>query len=233
MLAGKRYRTAFEAASSLTARDAFAHFTRAVAANTLRLTELGNIKGLGTSRIVEACASNTGLPPRSVDLIITSPPYCGAQKYVRSLNLELRLLGFSENEIAEIDRQTLGTERLSRQHYKGWLLPNAEELVGRISMRDMQRASMLRDYLGGLSAFASELRRVMKAGANAFVTFGTSHIAGVEVHLARLYAEMAEASGLRLVTMLEDEIPTRGMITKRHSTSGTIAQEYVVWLKSS
>jgi hypothetical protein len=184
MRAGKRYRAAFETASSLIAQETFARFTQAVTANTLRIAELNSVCAVGTSRVLDASASQTGLPPRSVDLVITSPPYCGAQKYVRSLSLELRLLGFSESELAEIDRRTLGTERLSRLKCTTDLLPAAEALISTIYARNSQRASILRDYLSGLSACTNELRRVLRPEATAFVTFGTSHIAGVEVNLA-------------------------------------------------
>ena len=232
LVAGRRYKAAFEAASSLSHDDVFARFIRTVEANTSRIAELANVRHPGTSNVIDASAADTGLPSKSVDLTITSPPYCGAQKYVRSLSLELRLLGLSDTELSELDRRTLGTERPSRAKSSGLLLPAAETLVNSITAQNPRRGSMLRDYLAGLAAFSQELKRVMKVGANAFVTFGTSHIAGVEVNLARLYAAIAEASGLSFVAMLEDEIPTRGMITKRHSTSDTIAQEYVVWLKS-
>ena len=211
-------------------------FRKRVESNILRMSELARCPGYGRARVLatSAEAAATGLPPDSVDLIITSPPYCGSQKYVRSLRLEMLLLGFDSSTIAEADRRTLGTERLSIRNAQARLTTpfvDANCFIRRVSATNPTRALMAAEYVHYLSRFAIECARVLKRGGEAFVTFGTSRVAGVPAAWDRLFRTAAEHAGLRLVAVLVDRIPSRGLMTSRHRTSSTIDDERVVWLK--
>ena len=53
------------------------------------------------------------LPPGTVDLVITSPPYGSAQKYVRSMSLSLNWLALaSPQQLSAIEQKTIGREHL-------------------------------------------------------------------------------------------------------------------------
>ena len=208
---------------------------RNVESNIARMAELCRCKNYGTARVLKSAeAAATGLPAQSVDLIITSPPYCGAQKYVRSVKLEMLLLGFDHSEIAETDRRTLGTERVSVKNVKARLdtpLTEANTLIQKISQRNPTRALMTAEYTRYLCRFARECFRVLKSGGEAFVTFGTGHVSGIAVAWDRLFCAAAEEAGLRIISVLIDNIPSRGLMTARHRTSNTIDDERVVWLR--
>ena len=221
------------AVSTSTIHDAF---RRRVESNIARMSELRNCKGYGRAHVLDAPAeaAATGISPQSVDLIITSPPYCGAQKYVRSLKLEMLLLGFDNSAIADADRRTLGTERLSTRHARTRLttpLAEANTLIREISQTSATRALMAAEYVRYLVRFAIECARVLKCGGEAFVTFGTGHVTGLPVAWDRLFQIAAEQAGLRLVAVLVDRIPSRGLMTSRHRASATIDDERVVWLR--
>jgi SAM-dependent methyltransferase len=232
--AGNRYQRAFAAAIALTGRDVYDRFIAAVSENCVRLIELSSHDQLGKAVVLDASASNTGLKPRSVDLIITSPPYCGAQKYVRSLRLEMRLLGMSDEAISAVDRLTLGTERILTTGFcwqKFEMVPSPIlGIAHKVFQNNQGRGIMLAHYFKGLLEFAQECKRVLKPGGNAFVSFGTSRIAGQTVDLARIFTAIGRSIGLNPFITLVDTIPSRGLITKRHRTSSTIEQENVVWL---
>jgi len=55
--------------------------------------------------------SSRSLPSNSVSIIFTSPPYLTAQKYIRTSKLELLWLGYSIEEINELEKKSIGTER--------------------------------------------------------------------------------------------------------------------------
>ena len=115
-----RYARDLRRALDVSSRTVHDSFRKRVESNIERMSELCHCKNYGTARVLESVeAAATGLPTESIDLIITSPPYCGAQKYVRSVRLEMLLLGFDHAQIAEIDRRTLGTERLSVKNVEG------------------------------------------------------------------------------------------------------------------
>ena len=234
--AGKRYEKNYKASRSLSAMEVIDRFEATVQANKNRLASLFSQNDLGSARILDESAGRTSLPNHSVDLVITSPPYCGAQKYVRSLSLEMRVIGMSKERIANIDRATLGTERVSVTACDltrlSDLPPDLSLLVTRIASRNPKRAVMLAEYSRGLISFAREMKRVMKSDGHAFVSFGTSRIAGYKVDMAELFRGVAERAGFRSVAVLVDDIPSRGMITKRSRTAGTIPKENVVWLRA-
>ena len=233
--ASARYARDLRRAFNVSSRTVHDSFRKSVESNIARMSELCHCKNYGTARVLESAeAAATGLSAQSVDLIITSPPYCGAQKYVRSVRLEMLLLGFDHAEIAEIDRRTLGTERLSVKNVDGRLdtpLSEANMLIRRIAQRNTTRALMAAEYICYLTRFAMECYRVLKRGGDAFVTFGTGHVAGIPVAWDRLFRAAAKGAGLRIVAVLVDNIPSRGFMTARHQTSGTINDERVVWLR--
>ena len=153
---------------------------------------------------------------------------------MRSLRLEMLWLGVAPNIVAEIDRRTLGTERVSLKRAHGDLSTadkDANVLIEKIRLRNPIRAIMVADYVRYLHEFAEECRRVLRPGGDAFVTFGTSHVAGIKIDMAGFFRAAAKDKGLKLVTTLVDRIPSRGLITKRHATAGRIDDERVVWLQ--
>jgi DNA modification methylase len=234
--ADPRYRQALHRACALTMPGVFATFHDAVERNIDRMTELTSCPAFGSARILPEgrTAHNTGLDDRSIDLIVTSPPYCGAQKYVRSLRLEMLWLGFSPAKIADTDRQTLGTERIRAEAMRGDLAtpsPDANTLIEQIRLRNPTRAVMASSYINYLYAFATECRRLLKPGGHAFVSFGSGHIATLDVDMSRFFSSAAASRGLKVKATLIDEIPSRGLLTKRHTTAGTIPDETVVWLE--
>jgi|SRR5579872_608619 len=234
--ANKKYRTHLYRALNLTTEDVYENFTTAVKRNTERMAELCRLNPTGKARILSgiAEAATTGLKSGSVDLVITSPPYCGAQKYARSLRLEMLLMGYSEEEIAAVDRKTLGNERVGQRQASSITetrLPDVNRLIKRIRTRNPIRAYMLADYVNYLDRFAAELCRVIKHEGNAFVTFGTNKLAGLTVNCADIFISLARTHGLKHVATLVDTIPSRGLITVRHETAGTISDERIVWLR--
>lgn len=211
-------------------------FEAATAKNISRMAALWSFPGFRAGRVLSGRreAARTGLPAESVDLILTSPPYCGAQKYARSLRLEMLLLGTRADVIAEVDRRTLGTERAPGQHaakLSGALSTSNRRLIARVASRNPTRAAILQRYIHYLDAFAVECRRVLRRGGNAFVGFGTSRVAGISLRLDELFSATAATNGLRRVATLVDAIPSRGLITRRHATAGRIDDERVVWLR--
>jgi hypothetical protein len=234
-LANLRYRTNLRHAQTFDCEGVFELFEDSVARNLRRMDNLFKSQNLGTASILDnRCqAADSGLEDASIDLVITSPPYCGAQKYVRSVRLELLLLGHTSEEIADADRQTLGTERLTSQRssepFVGFAL--SSRLHKRILRTNITRANIFAHYVNYLERFAGELARILKPSAEAFVTFGTDRVTGIEVDCAKLFAQAAVRHGMTHIATLIDTIPSRGMITNRHASAATIKDERVVWVQ--
>ena len=235
--ANGRYRRHLAFAQALTSQTVYDHFSTALSNNIRRIGQLDLCRDLGRVRVLESRseAAATTLSTHSVDLILTSPPYCGAQKYARTVRLELYWLGYTKSEIATVDRKTLGTERIPRAKDIDQLLSgntHQDALIRNVWDRNQVRATMLSAYFRYLKQFLRECRRVLRPTGDAFVTLGTSHIAGIRVDMADYFSCLAVDMGFTYVTTFIDSIPSRGLLTERHRSAGTIHDEQVVWLKA-
>lgn len=195
----------------------------------VRNMKIGKLLGKGTINKVDAKA----LPPRSIDFIITSPPYLTAQKYIRTQRLELLWLGFSENYISDIQKRLIGTERISMRADAFSLnigIDTIDSLVEWCSFSP-HRASELAHYFYGMRQAVLEMNRVLKLGAYAVVVLGNNKVLGMNLETHKCVIDIASASGFSLEVILKDKIRGRGMITGRHSTGGLIEEEFIIVLK--
>ena len=230
--AGPRYQRALHAALRLDTAAVYRQYETVALRNTERVCDFLTPHSPSSS-VIAGSALSMHIPDGTIDAIITSPPYCGAQKYVRSFRLELLLLGYTPDQIRRLDRATLGTERGFRSVAPSavTVTPQSERIITAIRKNNQHRSRMLTSYLYGLSAFASEVYRVLRPSSSAFISFGTSRFAGVDVDLADCFSEVCIPLGLRLVAKLSDRIPSRGLITRRHPSAGVISTEHVLWLR--
>jgi hypothetical protein len=61
-------------------------------------------------------ATDLGLSDSSIDLVITSPPYVGAQKYIRASSLSLGWLGLTPNsQLRQYEKRTIGREHMLKE----------------------------------------------------------------------------------------------------------------------
>ena len=237
-IAGGRYRRALQRSQSVTTSSVYSAFVEAAESNIRRMSELQALRSEITERAysVFGCeAAHTNLESGSIDTIITSPPYCGAQKYVRSMKLELILSGYPEEDLRQLDRQTLGTEAVTtrlvglRELLTGDIY--VDRIIRAIHERNPTRAKMASDYCMYLVRFAHECRRVLRPGGHLLVTLGRSTLAGVPFLADRVFRHAGQELGLEFVATLVDRIPSRGLLTQRHRTAGRIDHEFIVWLR--
>ena len=236
--AGLRYSRALSRSQSVTITSVYSSFKRAARANIARMSELHSLRhGLGRTTLgtLGADAANTYLPAESVDCIITSPPYCGSQKYVRSLKLEMLLTGCPPEKLRELDRQTLGTEAIPTRH-----TPLADLLTGdrfvdniiqAIYAANPVRARMASDYARYITRFVNECCRVLRPGGHTLATLGRSTLAGVEFPIDEIFRRTGRQNGLKVIATLIDPIPSRGLLMKRHRTTQRIDEEHIVWMQ--
>ena len=235
---GDRYRRALKRSSTISTPNVYTTFNEAAVGNIARMSELYSVRdaiGQCILRPQDADAANTGLLSETIDAIITSPPYCGSQKYVRSMKLELIISGHELDEIRLIDKQTLGTEAITGRKFPlDQLLigdPLADRTIGQVFAGNPVRAHMASEYSKYLSRFARECARVLKPGGQLLVTLGRSTLAGVVFEADQIFRRASEKAGLEFIATLVDPIPSRGLLTRRHRSAGRIDHEFIVWLR--
>lgn len=117
----------------------------------------------------------------SIDLILTSPPYIDAQKYTRSLSLEMYWLehwGGPEDR-ATYDRRVLGNERADPNEVflNGDAPPILKKELLRIADKDRKRAAVVDAFFEGILSSLKECYRVLKKGGHIVLITGNGFVA--------------------------------------------------------
>jgi len=187
-------------------------------ANDLRELQL---LGDAPAEVHHADARQLGsiIKPRSIDAVITSPPYPNEKDYTRTTRLESVLLGLINNK-AELQTLKRGLLRSNtRNVYKGdaddsWIAEHGEIQriantiearrieLGKTSGFEKLYAKVTKLYFGGMARHLEELRGVLKPGAYlAYVVGDQASYLRVMIRTGQLLASIAESLGYQLVAI--------------------------------
>lgn len=170
-----------------------------------------------TIHLGDARNAETILPERSINFVITSPPYPNEKDYSRTTRLESVLLGFIHTK-AELRAMKKGLVRSNtRGVYKEdndheWIasLPRIQELADEIERRRIELgktsgferlyARVTRLYFGGMARHLSELRTRLVPGAQlAYVVGDQASYFRVMIRTGDILCEIAEHLGYNVV----------------------------------
>lgn len=170
------------------------------------------------------------LPTNSVDIIFTSPPYLTAQKYIRTSKLELLWLGYSLEEINELEKNSIGTERIkfSDVHIEKLGYRNIDVLIEKTYTKSKGRAITVYSYFKNMIDVIKELRRILKVGGYMILVVGDNKVLGEWIGTYRLLADIAVKEGFKELVIMRDKIKSRSMMTRRNGSGGLIKEEYVM-----
>lgn len=195
-----------------------------------RLNE-GVLKHVYNDAIRLKRATGYSQPANSVQLTITSPPYPGAQKYIRSTSLSLGWLALSgADELIELKRQCIGREEFRKtevQEYVQTKLSSANKALKALRAINPVRATIAATYLNEMESVIQELFRVTKPGGYVVLVSANSTICGTMFPTPAYLQEIAEDWGFRTILRLIDDIRSRGLMTKRNKTASIITQEWI------
>ncbi len=157
------------------------------------------------------------LAPRSVDAVITSPPYPNEKDYTRTTRLESVLLGFIRTK-AELRALKQGLVRSNTRgvYYRDdddqWVKGHskidriAAEIearrieLGKTSGFERMYARVTKLYFGGMARHLAELRSVLRPGAQlAYVVGDQASYLRVMIRTGQLLAEIGESLGYELL----------------------------------
>lgn len=156
------------------------------------------------------------LSPRSIDAVITSPPYPNEKDYTRTTRLESVVLGFIKDKAAlQSLKRTLICSN-TRNVYRGddddeWVSKHSEIrkiaeaiecrriALGKTSGFERLYARVAKLYFGGITRHLSTLRPFLRSGARlAYVVGDQASYLRVMIKTGRLLAEIAESLGYRV-----------------------------------
>ncbi len=168
----------------------------------------------------------------SIDLILTSPPYGGAQKYIRASSLNLGWIGKLENNsLASFERDSIGREHFSTYEYQDLIktgLEIADSKLEKIRKINPLRAHISAKYLIEMRQTLKEMNRVLKPGGYLILVSANNHVCGQEFEPQHFLRKICEELGFSVNLELVDDIKSYGLMTKRNKTASIITREWVV-----
>jgi DNA modification methylase len=190
------------------------------------------VVGNDARSLVTSQTSKRPLANDSVDLIITSPPYAGAQKYIRASSLSLGWLGMASVE----DLKRLENKSIGREHYSAAQIVEVQttgiaavdRLVVKVYQRNPLRSKIVSSYILEMRECIREMHRVLKPGGHMVMVLGNNEVCGYPLRTARYLREICEMVGMQTRMVLVDEIKSRGLMTKRNRTASVITREWVL-----
>lgn len=236
-----QYKKVKEKINSLSTVDVFAKFGQICNDNILRVSSLKDIRSKAciisddARKITSSLYDSAQLEEQSVDLILTSPPYAGAQKYIRSSSLSLMWLSLAKPE----DLRKLDSQNIGRENYRqNEIVPPYTGIVeADLILTDLyysgnrERAHIVANYINQMKLTIDESYRVLKAGGYYIMIIGNNTVCGKEFNTQHYLTQYMESIGFRVVFKLIDDIKSYGLMTKRNKTASTISCEWVVVLK--
>lgn len=177
---------------------------------------------LGDARSIE-------LKDRSVDAIMTSPPYLNAIDYMRGHRLSLVWLGYSISELRAIRSCTIGAERSFDAECS-----IADTIAA--SMCDLERLEpkqrkMVIRYAGDLERMMRQAARVLRPGGTATYVLGNSCLKDVFIRNSDGVAKAGIHAGLLLTKVAERDLPAASRylpVTKSGSLSKRMRTETIL-----
>lgn len=169
-----------------------------------------------------------------IDLIITSPPYISAQKYVRSVRLQAYWLGYEAEVQQRIEEETIGTEKTRSAYYSSLRLTghgDLDELLKKIHCKDKERAGIMSKYFIDMERALKQLFSILNSDGVLVLIIGTNTVAKYQVDTNKFLTKICEDVGFSVERIMKDKIVSRGLMTRRNTTAGIIDYEWVIQMR--
>jgi len=218
--------------------NAWEILSRIIDANRVRVGHLAAIAERPPSTVrvgdVRAWTTRERHPPTRCSLLITSPPYLGAQKYVRATSLSLNWLRLADPRgLRPLERLTLGREHINKNEYISLeaVPPSVHRLLDSVRAINPLRAQIAAHYLVDLGQFFDQVPTWLSPSGYCVLVVGPNTVCGVPFDTPAVARDLACDYGLQVTVELVDTIRSRGLMTRRNRNAATINREHVLVLR--
>lgn len=212
--------------------DVVKTFEEALKRNTVRMQSFSKLVHQELSHVSQVDSRKIN-SSKMFDVVITSPPYVDAQKYMRSSKLELYWLGLNQKKYIALDRQSIGTENISiPRHYRSKSkVYEISQLLEEILSLNPKRAFVLEKYLQDMDQVLNSIYRSLKKNGHFILIIGNNKMSGLRIPLDLCITKIAENIGFEWNETLIDPIKSRGFMTKRIKTNLMDSERIIVFQK--
>lgn len=170
------------------------------------------------SNIVLGNSECVALPDNTVDIVVTSPPYCTRIDYAVATSIELATLRITPQKFDALRRGLMGTATVpTRSESINYFLgKTCEQFLNRVYQHS-SKASKTYYYKNHLQYFNSlyvsikEISRILNEKGRAVIVVQDSYYKEIRNDVAQIVVEMAEFSGLSLL-IKKDFLSSRSMV---------------------
>jgi tRNA G10 N-methylase Trm11 len=225
--------------------DVIAKFKEIATANINRVENfIKQFNGKSYAQVVSTDARNLNMEvvdglkvdtrePEQVSLIISSPPYAGAQKYIRASSLNLGWLSLiSEHQTLRcLEELNIGREHYKKSDYQVLQktnIPDADLLLEEIFRINPLRAHIASNYLLEMKLAFKEAIKNLKIGGYFVLVAANNQVCGKEFKTQEYLMQIAESFNVKVVLRMIDDIKSYGLMTKRNKTANIITREWVL-----
>jgi DNA modification methylase len=148
--------------------------------------------------LVQGNAQWLPLQQKSIDLIVTSPPYVSnAIDYMRAHKFSLVWMNHSIDQLGQKRKEYIGGEAVTDFVFEK-LPDETQKIVTKISTQDRKKALALQRYFSEMTKALQEMFRVLKPGKAAIVVVGNSLVRGMSTETHHCLAEIGKKIGFNV-----------------------------------
>ena len=172
--------------------------------NALVTDELNNYgTNSAITQIERASSESIPLPNSSVDIVISSPPYCTRIDYAVATSPELAMLGCSmENDLKILRDSMIGTPTINGgiSKIKSEWGPSIESFLKIVEIHDSKAAKSYYhknyiQYFNTIYNSLGEINRTLVKSGQCILVVQDSYFKGIRNDLPKMYCEMANSLG--------------------------------------
>jgi len=187
--------------------DVFDEFI-ASASNIARAVGMAGSVGSTASIRTNDARSLGFLSPKSVDLVLTSPPYLNAIDYLRGHRLSLVWLGWRLGELRDLRGDSIGAERGLAQASPGAqaIIAAAVPRYNDLRLRDQ---GMVRRFARDIERLCRSMSRVVKPEGHLVFVVADSQVRGVPVSNSAVCKAAAMRHGFEFAEGIQRPLPAQ------------------------
>jgi DNA modification methylase len=180
------------------------------------------------------CADARQLPveDHAATLVVTSPPYVTSYEYADLHQLSVLWFGWA-SDLRAFRENFIGRSNGACTPQGVLHSSLAEQIVAQIDQTNSRKAREVALYFEEMFACFAEMRRVLRRGGRVCLVIGNTHLCGVEVKNAQVFAEQLSALGFVLERVILREIPSKILPRTRDKATGkfakTLEADYVAY----
>ena len=171
------------------------------------------------------CRNLSTIRGRSIDAIVTSPPYLNAIDYLRGHKLALVWMGHTIPELRDLRASAIGTERTGLRDREVTDLENVVRSIRRLPTR---QRSIVHKYARDAELMILEMKRMLAKGGLLVLVLGDSNLRGVPVYNSRIFKHIARESGFVLTEERKRPLQSHRRYLPTSASSGALANRMKV-----